>query len=290
MADRTQWVYERDFNCRGQRENAYIITNGIVSESTTADEYDYWDIDLGMLVSAGVTQGTTLLAFLNNDHNLPADVITDKVNFYGDTPLNRPVIVDEIGVKLLLGAGCNFSQWQLNTCVMFMDQGNMSELDWWGTALIGAGAALAANYQQSNIFTQDWALRWSPDRLYNAASGPPAQPGYIPTGRGPNVVFCRADSDGEKVKYALTRAPYPFLTSNNNGEGVYSFPKDSLIVDPGQVLSIQMHSLVIPPPGFNAAGEAIAASGSIGVVAWIKFRQPMINEPTTILTGRPNMF
>lgn len=344
---------ERDYGIRGIRGNSYVATNGSVQESVEGEGLDIWKPALtGLDIAARLTPGTTLLSIYNNDN-----VVVPGSNVYGQVALNRPMFVDEIGVRVIPMAG-NYKDYRLSANVLWLDQSagwdkgtcgeywmnNLNTDEGYGggglvticlepdffansaifvggtitgltsgavmtvtgwTADCATGTVVGGPFQVGEVLAADFTipssmspiltvttypagnrLMWSPDRLYNAAVGPPEQNNMIPIGHGPNAYVAYADADAEAVAINAVRPLVPLISDSAESPGTFRPPKDSFIIDPGQAIAIQVQGLYVPPVGYYWSGAEvvdIAASGIYSIAAWIRFRQPLTNEPEFVL-------
>lgn len=361
----TSWTNERDFDVRGQKGNSYVASNGEVSEVSTG--MFAWNPALtGLDITAAPTPGTTLLSIYNNDN-----VIVPGSNVYGKVALNRPMIVDEIGIRLIPITGSNYKDYRLSANVLWLNQAaywvggtcetywmnNLNLVEGYGNLYILGGITLRANavtkngvlhggpipngilligqtsgasgtvlqqiihhmyilhmtdatdftvgetligtdsngdvwvctnlfsYNEVTIGGDNDRTRWSPDRLYNAAVGPTEQPAYIPLGHGPNTFVAYANADGETVSVTSIRPLVPIISDSAESPGTFRPPKDSIIIDPGQSIAIQVQNLYVPPVAhyYSAGWNTLAASGTYSIAAWIRFRMPLMNEQVSCL-------
>lgn len=282
VAKSTSWTNEDEFGIRGCKDNSYVVTNGSVAPSATGNVEDIWDPAFSIDVTAGLTQGTTLIGLANVDNAVPAVGANIGLNnVYGPTVLNRPIIIDEVGVRVLLSTGVNFYNWQLQCNLMWIDQADWVLADFDGTC---------ASYPASNYLTgtvsDPYRLQWGPDRLYNAAVGLPDEV-VTPSGHGPNALVIYANADAETAGIDALHPLAPVITDSQAVDGIWRPPKDSVILDPEQAVVLNVNELLIQQAGFNAA-TPIAFVGIIEIAAWIRFRQPMAQEQIHCLNENVN--
>jgi hypothetical protein len=283
--ERLSWLHEGHFEERGQRAAAYVATNGPVAQSGTT-VYDIWEPDLSTSAGAGLTQGTTLIGVANLDYLPPGAIHT----YYPAAALNRPMIIDEVGARVQLSANTNFYNWQLQCNLLWIDQSSWVLADFAGTCY----EYTAGNYQTSGAMILA-RRRWGPDRLYNAAVGIPEQP-VSGSEYGPSARVIYANADAETCGLSCSRVLAPLITDSQAVAGVWRPPKDSVIIDPGQAIILNVYDFLIPPAAhlWDVNGDAattVAAAGDLFIAAWIRFRQPIMNEPDTatneLVNGMP---
>jgi len=141
-----------------------------------------------------------------------------------------------------------------------------------------------------DVGSGDDMLRYGPDRYYNNQY----HASNYPLGRGPNALVAYADFDGETVADPCIKQLVPAISSNQHGQLLWRPPKDSVIIDPGQAIALQLYMINIPPVGYMTDGVGgytiIEPTGNFEISAWIRFRQPCDSQPPFVLQGRTDVY
>jgi hypothetical protein len=89
-------------------------------------------------------------------------------------------------------------------------------------------------------------------------------------------------------RLSAVRPLSPLITDTQAIAGIWRPPKNSCILDPEQAVILNVYDFLIPPAAhlWDVNGDAattVAAAGDLLIAAWIRFRQPVLNEPDKCL-------
>ena len=265
-------IHERDRDFRGTKENAYVCTNG-----QRVDPNKWWVSKLTGSTSAITAAGTTILGLYNNDDAFPVLTtlanIEAKVPTYGTTIRNRPIWIDEIRVEVMpVVSGQtvpDLKDYRLSASVIWVDPVGFAINTFRGTCdAYGMANYVLGSINPSGIVAL-WRSFWGADQLDNAGVGGTEQPNTIPVGGGPNAIGIYANASGEVSGSNVSRVCVPSITDTPYHQGIYISPKNTIELRPGRAILIQLNNLTFPA----------TASGDYMINAWIKFRQPLLDEP-----------